>query len=95
MSLQIADMMANACDREGGVLYVSGEESVNQVKMRSDRLGLKANGLYLANETDIEKIISMVETLDTNVSCKGVVVDSIQTTFSNEINSPAGKFEYS
>ncbi|KAF0702996.1 Aste57867_7716 [Aphanomyces stellatus] len=87
LSLQIAHMMANASQGDGSILYVSGEESVTQVKMRSDRLALQSTQLYLASETNIENIIQMIHD---SSPCRGVVVDSIQTMYSSEISSTAG-----
>ncbi|RHY66236.1 hypothetical protein DYB30_004465, partial [Aphanomyces astaci] len=66
-------MMAQASPN-GSVLYVSGEESVSQVKMRSDRLGIKhpsCPNLYLASETNIESIIAMIQHWDADAPCAG------------------------
>ncbi|RLO06233.1 hypothetical protein DYB28_002892 [Aphanomyces astaci] len=85
-------MMAQASPN-GSVLYVSGEESVAQVKMRSDRLGIKhptCPNLYLASETNIESIIAMIQHWDADAPCAGVMIDSIQTMYSSDINSTAG-----
>ncbi|RHY87285.1 hypothetical protein DYB26_012134 [Aphanomyces astaci] len=85
-------MMAQASPN-GSVLYVSGEESVSQVKMRSDRLGIKhpsCPNLYLASETNIESIIAMIQHWDADAPCAGVMIDSIQTMYSSDINSTAG-----
>ncbi|KDO23655.1 DNA repair protein RadA [Saprolegnia parasitica CBS 223.65] len=91
LSLQIAHMMAAAsAERTGRVLYVSGEESVAQVKMRSDRLQLSGGDLYLASETNIENVIEMIAAMHKERPCHGVVIDSIQTMYSSEIASPAG-----
>ncbi|ETV93997.1 hypothetical protein, variant 3 [Aphanomyces invadans] len=84
-------MMANATQaNNGAVLYVSGEESVGQVKMRADRLAHASPNLYLASETNIESIVGMVQSWDKATPCAGVMVDSIQTMYSAEINSTAG-----
>ncbi|RHY30032.1 hypothetical protein DYB32_004680 [Aphanomyces invadans] len=83
--------MANATQaNNGAVLYVSGEESVGQVKMRADRLAHASPNLYLASETNIESIVGMVQSWDKATPCAGVMVDSIQTMHSAEINSTAG-----
>ncbi|OQR97244.1 DNA repair protein RadA [Achlya hypogyna] len=90
LSLQIAHMMA-AASTGGSVLYISGEESVAQVKMRSDRLQLGGDSLYLASETNIENVVETINLMhQESGACHGVVVDSIQTMYSSEINSPAG-----
>lgn len=56
-------------------LYISGEESIGQVKMRADRLGISASTMSLVNETDIDVIIETIRTVNPTL----VVIDSIQT----------------
>ncbi|MDR1117198.1 MAG: DNA repair protein RadA [Oscillospiraceae bacterium] len=70
----------------GNVLYVSGEESRRQIKMRADRLGVTADNLFLLAETNLEKIISTT----TDISPRVLIVDSIQTVFNPEIASAPG-----
>lgn len=67
-------------------LYISGEESPEQIKLRGTRLGLKTNKISVANETKLEIIQDIVS----NVDISFIVVDSIQTIFSDEISSPPG-----
>ncbi|MBN1284819.1 MAG: DNA repair protein RadA [Anaerolineae bacterium] len=81
--LQVAGEMAN---RHGTVLYASGEESAQQIKMRADRLGIKADALYLVTETNLENILAHVE----KVNPRLLVVDSIQTTYTDAVASSAG-----
>jgi len=73
--LQAADTLA----AEGVVLYVSGEESASQIKLRADRLGMK-NDIDILCETDLDQIIDEA----TNTRCGVLVVDSIQTIVSEE-----------
>lgn len=80
--LQICDKIGT----DGKVLYVSGEESAEQVKLRADRLNIKNDNIMFLGETDIDAIEA--EILDMNP--KLVVIDSIQTMFSNEITSAPG-----
>jgi DNA repair protein RadA/Sms len=68
------------------VLYVSGEESVRQLMIRSRRLDAVAETLWVVSETDVEAILAMVETHRPDV----LVVDSIQTLFSPHISSTPG-----
>ena len=68
------------------VLYVSGEESSTQVKMRGHRLGVDHRFLYLFSETSLEPIVRSADELNPSA----VVVDSIQTTFSSQLTSPPG-----
>lgn len=70
----------------GPVLYVSGEESAEQVKLRADRLGVFPGELYFLAETDLEIIESHVAQLKPRV----LVVDSIQTTFLPSLESAPG-----
>ncbi len=73
--LQAADTLAE----DGVVLYVSGEESASQIKLRADRLGMK-NDIDILCETDLDQIIDEA----TNTRCGVLVVDSIQTIVSEE-----------
>ncbi|HEX3015245.1 MAG TPA: DNA repair protein RadA, partial [Desulfobacteria bacterium] len=68
------------------VLYVSGEESANQIKLRANRLELSGGNLFLLAETNLEAICLAIEQLNPTV----VVVDSIQTIYSSTINSAPG-----
>jgi DNA repair protein RadA/Sms len=78
---------ANKLSEKGWkVLYVSGEESERQIKMRGERLGLSAENLFILAETNLEAILEETERLKPNV----VIVDSIQTVFSPKIESAAG-----
>ncbi len=68
------------------VLYVSGEESERQIKMRGERLGIRAENLFLLPETTLENILDIVD----RVRPKIIIVDSIQTIFSANIESAPG-----
>jgi DNA repair protein RadA/Sms len=81
--LEVAAMVA---DQHGSTLYVSGEESARQIKMRADRLGLHAHDLFLVTETSLEAILEHVTTIKPHL----LIVDSIQTTYSEESRSAAG-----
>ena len=70
----------------GSILYVSGEESAQQIRMRGSRMGVDAAGLYILTETSLEKIITHVHRLKP----KALVVDSIQTMFTSAIESAPG-----
>ena len=71
---------------EGNVLYVSGEESAEQIKMRADRLGINNDNIMFLGETDIDIISGAIE----EMKPKLVIIDSIQTMYSDEISSAAG-----
>ena len=72
--------------RDRRLLYVSGEESEQQVKMRADRIGTAESELYLLSETDVQRILEHVDALKPDL----LIVDSIQTVTSSDIESPAG-----
>jgi DNA repair protein RadA/Sms len=83
-------LLIQACralaERAGPILYVSGEESAAQVKLRADRLGIAADSLYFLAETDLTAIEGHVAQLAPRV----LVVDSIQTMFLPEVESAPG-----
>lgn len=80
---QVASALATS---HGTVLYVSGEESERQIKLRGERLGLVADGLYLLPETCLERIFEQIESL----SPAAIIVDSVQTVFSMKLESAPG-----
>ncbi len=68
------------------VLYVSGEESPRQIKMRGQRLGIDHHGLLILSETSLEKILKTIQELQP----AAVVVDSIQTVYTEQLTSAPG-----
>ena len=68
------------------ILYVTGEESQRQLKMRAGRLGVEGEGLYVLAETDINAVVQNVEDLQPDV----LIIDSVQTMYNNEIASAPG-----
>lgn len=78
--------VAHQLSRKLQVLYVSGEESVQQVRMRADRLGALSPGLLLASETDIDIIERYIKDINPRV----VVIDSIQTVYKADVSSSPG-----
>lgn len=72
--------------RSKKILYVSGEESPQQLRMRADRIGRMADNVLIASETSLENILSHLDTVQPDL----VIVDSIQTIASDEIESSAG-----
>jgi len=83
-------LLIQACralaERSGPILYVSGEESAAQVKLRAERLGIAADALYFLAETDLVTIEGHVAQLAPRI----LVVDSIQTMFLPEVESAPG-----
>ena len=80
--MQICDALG--VDRK--VLYVSGEESGGQLKLRAKRLGVVGNDLLILTETNIENILREVDRVKPDV----LIVDSIQTVYSDSVNSTPG-----
>ena len=82
-------LILQICDKikgEGQVLYVSGEESAQQIKIRADRLGIKNNDIVFLGEKDIY----VIEDAILKTTPKLVIIDSIQTMYSDEITSGPG-----
>ena len=81
--LQVADQLSASNTL---VLYVSGEESERQIKLRGERLGITATNVYLLPETNLENMFHEIERLRPGA----IIVDSIQTVFSSLIESAPG-----
>ncbi|MEM9990433.1 MAG: DNA repair protein RadA [Bacteroidota bacterium] len=79
-------MLQVALEIPAKVLYVSGEESEQQIKMRADRLGLKSENCFILSETNTSKILTHAQNLVPDV----LVIDSIQTLASPHIESMPG-----
>ena len=83
--LEVAAMCA-AGPREQPALYVSGEESVTQVRLRADRIDALDPALYLAAETDLSAVLGHIQETDPEL----LVVDSVQTVASGEVDGAPG-----
>lgn len=68
------------------ILYVSGEESANQIKMRANRLGVTTQNLFILPQTDVGTIVEAIKSEKPDI----VIIDSIQTMVYDEISSSAG-----
>jgi DNA repair protein RadA/Sms len=73
----------------GTVLYVCGEESALQVKVRADRLGIKKSNINLLEETDADSVIETIDTFKGG-SLQGIIIDSIQTMTTSDLSGMAG-----
>lgn len=82
LMLQICD---NLC-KFASVLYVSGEESERQIKLRAERLNVNGEGLHLLAETNLENVVDAVHALNPDV----LIVDSIQTLYNGDVSSAPG-----
>ena len=78
--------LCNKVKGDGVVLYVSGEESAEQIKLRADRLGINNDDILFLGETDIDVINEQIE----EITPKLVIIDSIQTMYSEELTAAAG-----
>ncbi len=81
--LQICESIGN---QDKNILYISGEESVQQIKLRAKRLNITTENLYLLAETNLEVIEEVIKDLSPDL----VIIDSIQTIISENISSSAG-----
>lgn len=81
--LQVSALLANKGHR---VLYMSGEESIRQTKLRAERLGVTSGELYIYSETNLELVNEAID----NVQPKFVIIDSIQTVHHPEVTSAPG-----
>ena len=79
-------MAGDVAENVGNVLYVTGEESVGQVKMRAERIGVSGKGLYLLQTTALDDVIGHLDKLKPVLG----VVDSIQTVYDDSLESTAG-----
>ncbi len=82
-------LMLQICKKLGQqfrVLYISGEESVHQLKLRAKRLQVESENLYVLSETNLGDVLECVNQEQPEV----LIVDSIQTLYNEELNSPAG-----
>ena len=80
--LQICDHLC----RFSKVLYVSGEESERQIKLRAERLQIHSDGLYLLSETNLEEVVEAVNSLNPDI----LIIDSIQTLYNGDLSTAPG-----
>ncbi|HEV2107496.1 MAG TPA: DNA repair protein RadA [Thermomicrobiales bacterium] len=85
-STLVLQVAASVAGQAGKVLYVSAEESTQQIKLRADRLGVEADDLLVLSETNLAEIIDVAEQQRPSL----LIVDSIQTVWVEEITSAAG-----
>ena len=78
--------MCGTVDAGFKILYISGEESERQLKLRADRLGVCNGNLYVLAETDMDRIIKSIDLIEPDL----VIIDSIQTVSDSEIQSTPG-----
>ena len=84
--LAAADQFARGTKKPRTVLYISGEESAEQIGIRARRIGATADTLLIADETDLAVLLGHVEDVDPDL----LIVDSVQTIASSELDGRAG-----
>ncbi len=72
--------------KKNSVLYISGEESLKQLRMRAERLGSLPENLFILAETSLEKIIQEIR----NIKPQIIIIDSVQTVYTSELESAPG-----
>ncbi len=85
-STLILQLLAALAGQQHKVLYVTGEESVSQIRMRAERLAVESDHIFLATENSVQAITSLAE----KVRPAFLAVDSIQTMYSEEVSSAPG-----
>jgi DNA repair protein RadA/Sms len=85
-STLLLDVAARWAAAGGRTLYITGEESAAQVRMRADRIGALAPDLYLAAESDLAAVLGYVDATEPNL----LIVDSVQTIASAQVDGVAG-----
>lgn len=85
-STLLLEVAANTAKSGKKVLYVSGEESVGQIRLRAERTGAMSDNLFIASETDLSTVLGQIDA----VSPELLVVDSVQTIAAAEIDGAAG-----
>ncbi|WP_082235796.1 DNA repair protein RadA [Halobacillus massiliensis] len=81
--LQVSAQIAN---KQLPVLYISGEESTRQTKLRAERLGVESDELYVLSETNLQDVLTQIDVINP----KFVIIDSIQTIFKEDVTSAPG-----
>ena len=85
-STLLLEVAANTAKSGAKVLYVSGEESVGQIRLRAERTGAMTDHLFLASETDLSAVLGQIDAVGPEL----LVVDSVQTIAAAEIDGAAG-----
>lgn len=85
-STLLLQISATFAKQQGPILYVSGEESIYQIKMRAERLGVQGKNLFILNEINVNEILAHI----TDLSPQMVIIDSIQTVYRDELTSMPG-----
>ena len=85
-STLLLQMSSRLAERGQKILYVSGEESITQIKLRASRLGISSDNIFVMSETDFDQIENEIKKSEVDL----VILDSVQTFFIDEIGSVPG-----
>lgn len=83
-------LLLQLAENVGDAFYVAGEESVSQIKVRADRMGLALAKVAFLESTDLDDVIYALEKKISNTDCKAIIVDSVQTMYTENISSVPG-----
>lgn len=83
-------ILLEVADKLGEAIYVAGEESASQIKIRADRLGLKAKNILIYEQTDVDVLLSSLQNLKKDELPNILIVDSIQTMKTSDLSGMAG-----
>ena len=85
-STLLLEVAANTAKSGARVLYISGEESIGQIRLRAERTGALSDNLLIASETDLSSVLGQIEAVKPEL----LVVDSVQTIAASELDGAAG-----
>ncbi len=85
-STLLLQICQSICDQGKTIIYISGEESVQQIKLRANRLGINSDNLFIMAETSMTSIENTIKNYEPDL----VIIDSIQTVYRDELNSAPG-----
>lgn len=92
--IEVADKVYSKV-KEKKIIYIAGEESVGQIHFRTKRLGIRGEGIYVVEETDVDEVISQISQIEPNkqslaLRASLIVIDSIQTLTTGDLTGTAG-----
>ncbi|MFH1955468.1 MAG: DNA repair protein RadA, partial [Patescibacteria group bacterium] len=88
--LQVANAVATLSENSRPVLYISGEESVEQIALRAKRLNISSSLINLASETNVDSLINLLNNFSKNEKPSLVILDSIQTLYTKDLLGMSG-----
>ena len=88
--LQVANAVAAGSQNSRAVLYISGEESVEQIALRAKRLNISSSLINLASETNVDSLINLLNNFSKNEKPSLVILDSIQTLYTKDLLGMSG-----